>query len=56
MLRNWPGNRNLNLKELMLKLAILFLLVLGQTIVSHSLKGMVEGEKEVTFNLSKLLN
>ena len=47
--QNLPGTRKLNLRELLIKLAILLLTVTGhmtQTIVSLSHEIMVEGEKK----------
>ena len=57
MLKNWPGNKLLSLKDLTLKLTILLLLVTGhrgQMIVALSLEGLVWDGEEVVFRLNKL--
>ena len=58
MLKNWPGNKNLSLKDLTLKLIILLLLVTGhrgQTIIALSLDGLLLEDEEVVFSLNKLI-
>ena len=57
MLKNWPANKWLSLKDLTHKLIILLLLVTGhrgQTIIALSLKGLVLEGEEAIFRLTKL--
>ena len=57
-LKDWPGNKNLGLRDLTFKVVILLLLVTGhrgQTIVALSLEGLEVHKKEMVFRLDKLL-